>query len=256
MRQSLIDSKDFTPLQFDKDFETSAWATPISPNEIYFVSQKRIYLANKEGEVCKTQEVNYDRENWEFYSIGISADHDKLIAHGKPLNDNLPHQGGGDYYFLELETPTKIGEISQLPASINTDSFDIFPWITEDGDILLTTYGKVEGLEQSGRGDIYIAKLQKDGSYQVEEIDEKLNTKEAEAGVFMDYEKRFILFYKNNKEKNLKDRLFISRKTATGWSEPELIGPPVNRDFTWSYAGRIDPQGEYLYFNTGFRGQS
>ena len=108
VRQSLIDSKDFTPLQFDKEFESNAWATPISPNEIYLVSQKRIYLANKEGEEWKTQEVNYDRENWEFYSIGISADQDKLIAHGKPLNDSLPHQGGGDYYFLELETPTNI----------------------------------------------------------------------------------------------------------------------------------------------------
>jgi len=256
VRQSLADSRDFLPLQFDKDFQTNAWATPVSADQIYFVSKKRIYLANSDGELWKTQEVNYDREHWEFYSIGISADQSKLIAHGKPLNESLPHQGGGDYYFLDLETPTKIGEITQLPSSINTDSYDIFPWIITQGDVLLSTWGKVKGIEQSGRGDIYIARLKDDGSYRVEEFDKNINTEEAEAGVFMDYNNRFIIFHKNNRKKDLPDRLHLSKKTDSGWSQPVKLSSPVNRDFIWTYGGRIDPQGKYLFFNTGFRGQS
>ncbi|NBC02305.1 MAG: hypothetical protein GVY20_01225 [Bacteroidetes bacterium] len=256
VRQSLADSRNFLPLQFDKDFQTNAWATPVSADQIYFVSKKRIYLANNDGELWKTQEVNYDRKHWEFYSIGIAAHQSKLIAHGKPLVDSLPHQGGGDYYFLDLETPTKVGKITALPNSINTDSYDIFPWLTTQGDVLLSTWGKVEGIEQSGRGDIYIARLKDDGSYSVEEFDKNINTEEAEAGVFMGYDNRFIIFHKNNRKKDLPDRLFISRKLKAGWSEPEMIGPPVNRDFIWTYGGRIDPQGKYFYFNSGFRGQT
>jgi len=255
VRKSLVESKDFTSLQFDKDFESVAWATPVSEDRMYVVSEKDIYLAELDGDTWQTTKVNYDRNNWEFYSIGISADKRQLIAHGKPLMDSLPHQGGGDYYFLELKTPTEIGNISQLPESINTDSYDIFPWMAKNGDVILTTYGKVEGLEQTGRGDIYRAKLQEDGSYEVDVFDKDINTKEAEAGVFMDYNQRFIIFHKNNRKKGTPDQLYISTNQADGWSKPKKLSAPVNRDFTWSYAGRIDPQGKYLYFNSGFRGK-
>ncbi len=255
VRESLVESKDFTPLQFDKDFNSVAWATPISEDKIYMVSEKDIYLAELEGETWQTTKVNYDRTLWEFYSIGISADKQRLIGHGKPLTDNLPHQGGGDYYFLELKTPTGIGSISPLPKSINTDSYDIFPWMADNGDIALTSYGKVEGAEKSGRADIYLAKLQEDGSYEVDVFDKDINTEEAEAGVFMDYDRRFIIFHKNNRKKGAPDQLYISKKMADGWSTPKKLSSPVNRDFTWSYAGRIDPQGKYLYFNSGFRGK-
>ncbi len=254
--QSLKNSKSFTPIQLDIEAKGMAWATPTSPTQMYLMNDRQIYFAELVDGTWQTNPVDYDKNIWEFYSIGISADQKRLIAHGKPLVDSLPHQGGGDYYFLDLETPTKVGKISALPNSINTDSYDIFPWMTIQGDILLTTYGELENMEKSGRGDIYFAKLQEDGTYGVEEFDEKINTDESEAGVFMDYDNRFIIFHKNNRKKNLKDRLFISRKLASGWSEPEMIGPPVNRDFTWTYAGRIDPQGKYFYFNSGFRGQT
>lgn len=255
VRQSLIDSRDFTPLQFDKDFGSVAWATPISEDSMYVVSEKDIYLAELDDDTWQTTKVNYDRTLWEFYSIGISADKKRLIAHGKPLTDSLPHQGGGDYYFLELITPTDIGNISQLPESINTDSYDIFPWMADNGDIVLTSFGKVEGAEKSGRADIYLAKLQGDGSYEVDVFDKDINTEEAEAGVFMDYDRRFIIFHKNNRKEGTPDQLYISTKLANGWSTPKKLSAPVNRDFTWSYAGRIDPQGKYLYFNSGFRGK-
>ena len=255
VRESLVESKDFTPLQFDRDFNSVAWATPISEDRMYVTSEKDIYLAELDGDTWQTTKVNYDRDNWEFYSIGISPDKERLIGHGKPITDSLPHQGGGDYYFLELKTPTEIGSISQLPESINTDSYDIFPWMAENGDIVLTSYGKVEGVEKSGRADIYLAEIQDDSSYEVGVFDKDINTEEAEAGVFMDYDRRFIIFHKNNREKGTPDQLYISTKQADGWSTPQKLSAPVNRDFTWSYAGRIDPQGKYLYFNSGFRGK-
>jgi hypothetical protein len=255
VRESLVESKDFTPLQFDRDFPSVAWATPISEDRMYLTSEKDIYIAELDGNTWQTTKVEYNRTLWEFYSIGISADKQRLIGHGKPLTDSLPHQGGGDYYFLELKTPTEIGSISQFPNSINTDSYDIFPWMANDGDVILTTYGKVEGLEQTGRSDIYLAKLLEDGSYEVDVFDKDINTEEAEAGVFMDYDRRFIIFHKNNRKKGTPDQLYISTKQADGWSTPQKLSTPVNREFTWSYAGRIDPQGKYLYFNSGFRGK-
>jgi len=247
VRESLVESRDFTPLQFDRDFNSVAWATPVSADRIYVTSEKDIYLAELDGNTWQTTKVNYDRDNWEFYSIGISADKKRLIGHGKPITDSLPHQGGGDYYFLELKT--------QLPESINTNSYDIFPWMADNDDIVLTSYGKVEGVEKSGRADIYLAELQDNGSYEVDVFDQDINSGESEAGVFMDYDRRFIIFHKNNREKGTPDQLYISTKQADGWSTPQKLSAPVNRDFTWSYAGRIDPQGKYLYFNSGFRGK-
>jgi len=232
VRQSLKNSKRFTPIQLDIEAKGMAWATPTSPTQMYLMNDRQIYFAELVDGIWQTTPVDYDKNTWEFYSIGISSDQKRLIAHGKPLVDSLPHQGGGDYYFLDLETPTKVGKINALPNSVNTDSYDIFPWMTKNGDVLISSGGKIDNVEKAGRSDIYIAKLQKDSTYKVEEIDEKFNTNESEAGVFMDYDQRFIIFYKNNRKKNLKDRLFISRKLADGWSEPEMIGPPVNRDFT------------------------
>jgi len=255
VRESLLTSRNTIPLKLDIQAKNMAWAAPTSPDKIYLVNGRLIYLAELDGDIWQTSRVLYDTSKWEFYSIGLSPDQQKLIAHGRPLKDSLPTEGNGDYYILDLKSPTEVSSVSHLPSSINTDSYDIFPSFTPDEDILLSTWGKVEGLESKGRGDIYIAKKTNNG-YEVDYIDSTLNTPEAEAGVFMDHQGRFIIFYKNNREKGLPDRLFISEKIEGGWSEPKLIGPPVTRDFIWTYAGRIDPEGKYLFFNSGFRGHT
>jgi len=255
VRQSLLNSRDMIPIKLDIAAKSMAWAAPATPDRIYLVNDRLIYLAEKAGKVWKTTRVEYDTASWEFYSIGLSPDQKTIITHGRPLKDSLPTEGKGDYYLLHLKSPTEVDGMSHLPTSINTDSYDIFPSFTPDGDILLSTWGQVEGLEPTGRGNIYMAKMTENG-YDVNYIDKSLNTPNAEAGVFMDHKKRFIIFHKKNREKGLSDRLFISKKTSVGWSTPKLMGPPVTRDFTWTYGGRIDPEGKYLFFNSGFRGQT
>lgn len=254
VRASLTATREQLPLELDIDANSTAWAAPISGDMTYLVSDGLIYLAEKEDAVWNTTFVEYDTTAWDFYSIGLSPNQDRLLAHGVPKTDDFPHEGGGDYYMLHLDTPTTVGEIEHLPSSVNTDSYDIFPAFTPEGDILLSTWGKVEGLEQAGRGDLYLAKA--DGErYDVQPIVDGLNTEQPEAGASMGPDGDILLFHRSNRDLGLPDRIFKVERTDSGWSEAEIVGPPVTRDFTWTYAGRIDPSGEYLFFNSGFRGQ-
>lgn len=255
VRASLEATRQQLPLKLDIEAEGMAWAAPLSGERTYLVNDNLIYLAEKEGDLWNTTFVQYDTTAWDFYSIGLSPGQDRLLAHGVPKTDDYPHEGGGDYYMLTLDSPTSVGDIKHLPSSVNTDSYDIFPAFTPDGDILLSTWGKVEGLEQAGRGDLYLAKV--DGErYDVQPIADGLNTEQPEAGASMGPNGDILLFHRSDRDLGLPDRIFKMERNETGWTEPELVGPPVTRDFTYTYGGRIDPTGEYLFFNSGFRGDS
>jgi hypothetical protein len=255
VREPLLATRSQLPLKLDIEAQGMAWAAPISGEKTYLVNDNLIYLAEKEGETWQTTAVEYDTTAWDFYSIGLSPDQNRLLAHGTPQKDDLPHEGGGDYYMLHLDSPTSVERIEQLPSSVNTDSYDIFPSFTPDGNILLSTWGKVEGMQQAGSGDLYLAKPDGD-DYQVSEIAEGLNTDQPEAGASMGPNGDVLLFHRSNRDKGLPDRIFMKRKTSSGWTGAQLVGPPVTRDFSWTYGGRIDPTGEYLFFNSGFRGQT
>ena len=255
VRASLTATREQLPLKLDIEAKGMSWASPVSGDETYLINDNLIYLAEKREAIWETKAVEYDTSAWEFYAIGLSPDHNRLIGHGSPKTDDLPHEGNGDYYMLYLDTPTSIGRIEHLPSSVNTDSYDIFPSFTPEGDILLSTWGKVEGLEQAGRGDLYLAE-KIDGDYRVSPIAEGLNTDQPEAGASMGPKGEILLFHRSNRVKGLPDRIFMMQKTDSGWSDPALVGPPVTRNFTWTYGGRIDPTGEYLFFNSGFRGQT
>jgi hypothetical protein len=255
VRSSLLATREQLPLNLDIQAKGMAWAAPLSGDRTYLVNDDLIYLAEKEGDVWKSTFVEYDTTAWDFYSIGLSPDQNRLLAHGVPKTDAYAHEGGGDYYMLTLDTPTSVGDITHLPSSVNTDSYDIFPAFTPNGDILLSTWGKVEGLDQAGRGDLYLAEV--DGeNYTVRPITEGLNTEQPEAGVSMGPNGDILLFHRSDRDLGLPDRIFKMEKTDSEWSEPEVVGPPVTRDFTYTYGGRIDPTGEYLFFNSGFRGQT
>jgi len=255
VREPLLATRDQLPLKLDIEAKGMAWASPLSGDRTYLINDNLIYLAEKRGAIWETTFVEYDTTAWDFYSIGLSPGQDRLLAHGVPKTDDYPHEGGGDYYMLTLDTPTSVGEITHLPPSVNTDSYDIFPAFTPEGNILLSTWGKVEGLDQAGRGDLYLAEV--DGeNYAVNPIAEGLNTEQPEAGASMGPNGDILLFHRSDRDKGLPDRIFKMEKTESGWSEAELVGPPVTRDFTYTYGGRIDPSGEYLFFNSGFRGNS
>lgn len=256
VRRSLMDTRDLIPMKLDLEAAHVAWPAPIAPDSTYLVADGRIRLAVEDEGRWITTALRYDTTRWQFASIGLSPERDRLIAHGRPLDVALPHFGNGDLYMLHLTSPTEIGRIEHLPASVNTPSFDNFASFTPTGGILVTSWGEVPGLEPRGRADLYLAEPAGEGDYRVSLLDGELNTPQVEAGAAMDPWGRFLLFHRKDRERGLPDRLFISERTADGWSEPEQLGPPVNREFTWSYAGRIDPGGTMLFFNTGFRGQT
>ena len=118
----------------------------------------------------------------------------------------------------------------------------------------MSTWGKVEELDQVGRGDVYLAEKEGD-NYTVKPITE-LNTEEPEAGASMGPNGNTLLFHRSDRNLGLPDRIFLMDKTESGWSDARVVGPPVTRDFSYTYGGRIDPTGEYLFFNSGFRGDS
>jgi len=241
-------SKQLLPFEIGKP--GAGWLCPASGGDFYFRSQKMIYFAEAAEEGYTIKLLDYDTSAYHFYSIGLSADEQRLLAHGTPRKDSMPEMGGGDIYELHLEGRTTVADIRLLPPTVNTPTYDIFPAYTAHGDWLLTSYGKVGQADSAGRADIYIVDRQNNAR----PISPNINTPDAEAGAFMDRQGRFVLFHRNRRRPPAHpDRILISRRTAEGWSEPEPLSAPVNTGLG-SWAPRISRDGQYLYFSSVFRG--
>jgi len=237
-------------LPFELEMPDAGWLCPASGGSFYFRSQQKIYFAEAGEKNYKVKLLDYDTSAYHFYSIGLSPDEQTLLAHGTPRKDSMPGVGGGDIYELQLEGRTTVTDIRLLPPTVNTPTYDIFPAYTSDGDWLLTSYGKLEGADSSGRADLYV--VERDGS--ARPLSAAINTPDAEAGAFMDRQGRFVLFHRNRRRPPAHpDRIMISRRTETGWSAPEPLSAPVNTGLG-AWAPRISRDGRHLYFSSVFRG--
>ena len=248
--EDLQATRDFLPLPLGMD--APRWPSPTEDGELYVRQDTEIYLAEEMDGEWFTQMLDYDTSGFSFYSMGLSPDGKRLIAHGDASGEAPEGMGSGDYFMIYLDEKTDVDSIVRLPASVNTDSYEIFPSFTPDGDILVTSWKGYEDIPTAGRGDLYLAQ-KTDGQYQVQSLGPQVNTPDAEAGAFMDPEGRFILYHKNSQEPRTPDIIMMQERTDDGWLEPVKLSAPVNVNYAFQYAPRISPDGEYLYFNSHLR---
>jgi hypothetical protein len=138
--------------------------------------------------------------------------------------------------------------------AVNSDANDFHASVTEGGVIYFAS--DREG--GAGRSDIYRAELGS-GGYVVERLEGPVNTAYSEADVFADPTERFLIFSRTGADDSFGgDDLYVSWRTADGWSEPVNLGPLVNTA-EYEYGAWIPypfTSDAFLYFTTHTDGQA
>jgi hypothetical protein len=214
--------------------------------EAYDVSN--IYLINKgKNETYPSKRVEFDQQRYRFTGIGLSPDEQTLVASG--IENSESHTTGSDIFLIQLKETFTVDRIERLGEIVNTPSYEIFPSFSPEGDILYASGGNPAGGEVKGRADLFIAQ-KNDDNYTPGLIGEVFNSDQGDASPFMDYQGRFIIFYRKAPGGDYIN--YISEKSNSGWLEPHQLTGVMNN--VSAYGLRLDRQDEYLYFTSFFQG--
>ena len=141
-----------------------------------------------------------------------------------------------------------------FPNPVNIDSLgDYHGGISASGSLYFVSFNREGGY---GRSDLYMASLNQESEFVVENLGATINTELSEADVYIDPEERFLLFATTGRENGLgADDIFISFNQSGNWGAPENLGPKVN-SFAYEYGPWVDFKDGFLYFNSFRRGTS
>ena len=167
-------------------------------------------------------------------------------------------------YGKELVASPLLIEIKSIGNNINTEYPEYGPVITADGTTLMftserpDTHGghkdKIEGMYNE---DIYVSLLQSDGTWTTPvNPDGALNSDGNDATIWLSPDGQTLITYKYDHahfwEAN-SGNLHISKKIGSSWSEPELIGPPINSS-GWEPSACLSPDGNTIFFTSNKKG--
>ncbi|MEO0338069.1 MAG: hypothetical protein AAF242_02540, partial [Bacteroidota bacterium] len=142
----------------------------------------------------------------------------------------------------------------KLPAPVNIDSLgEYHAALGTAGEVYFVSYNRPGG---RGRSDLYLAKPLDTNNYEIENLGPSINTENSEADVYIDPEKRFLLFVSTDRADSYgADDIYLSINQRGVWMPPVNLGPSVN-SFAYEYGPWIDWESESLYFNSARRGSA
>src|SRR5690606_18809660 len=146
-------------------------------------------------------------------------------------------------------TPDGWGEPEHV-AELSSPTDEWYPTLTADGRTMYFSSGRPGGL---GGNDIWRSRLV-DGVWQPpENLGAPVNSpgEEIEALITPEEDLLVIAAKERGDAVGAYD-LYLSRRTAGGWSEPRNPGPPLNSP-GWEFSPRLSPDGA-LFFFTSSRG--
>jgi hypothetical protein len=194
----------------------------ISTKDFNNVQTLSLTESNWEGEPCITP----DRKKLFFTVI-------KQPLEGKPWH--------ADLYYLN-RTPTGWSEPHSLD-NINTPVSEWCATLTADNTLYF-------GSEREGsrlRADIYRSVLE-NGKYQkVEKLPDGINTEYNDCDPLIAPDESFLIFHSNRPGGCGEHDLYISFKTAEGWSDPQNMGSEINSS-GWEMGPSLSHDGKYLFF--------
>lgn len=132
--------------------------------------------------------------------------------------------------------------------ALNSDANDFHASVT-DGGVIYFASDREGG---AGRSDIYRAELGSEG-YTVSRLPAPVNTAFSESDVYAHPSENYLIFSRTGADDSFGgDDLYVSWRTADGWSEPANLGPLVNTaDYEYGawIPYPITPDA-YLHFTT------
>lgn len=134
-------------------------------------------------------------------------------------------EGSCDIYYS-----VKKGEVWSEPKNmgpvINSDNWDAQPSLSPDGKTLYFASNREGSI---GSSDIWkTERLGEEAWSKPENLGEPVNTRDAEMGPFIHFDNQTLYFSSKGHMGMAGQDLFVSRRTAAGWSAPKNLGYPIN----------------------------
>ena len=163
---------------------------------------------------------------------------------------NRPLTKDGAIRDVDLWSVTRRGRGWSDPVPlevVNSDSTDSYPTLTRDG----TLYFASDRAGGMGDYDIYRSRFV-DGRYTaVENLGAPINTPGNEADPYIAEDESYMIFSSIREGGYGEGDLYISFRSAAGWSTPQVLPTSVNT-FEYEYAPFVSPNGRYLFFSRGW----
>lgn len=152
-----------------------------------------------------------------------------------------------------MQNPVDV-EIKNLGGSVNTAFHEYVPVVTPDNQSLYFTSRRpgTTGGERDPNGaffeDIYSSEKGEDGWSNAQNAGEQVNTELNDATVALSADGLEMIIFRTNKNLTGGD-LYITRKTAEGWTEPEKLNDKINSVYQETSAC-FSPDKKTLYFSS------
>jgi hypothetical protein len=170
-----------------------------------------------------------------------------------PGETRAPDNRNHDIWQLTRQSDGSWGEPERLPASVNTDSAEYHPSVTRGGTLYFSSWSRPDGL---GRSDLYRATPEGDGYGPARNLGPVINWTGSDSDVFVDPDEAYILIVSTDRDDSYGgDDIYISYRTADGWTALENLGRPVN-SFSYEYGPTVSPDRQWLYFTSHRRGSA
>lgn len=171
----------------------------------------------------------------------VSPDGNKLFFQSdRPLQGSEPKDW--DLWVSEKATDGW-GEPRNLGAPVNTAGVETYPVVVGDGTLYFSS--DREGGE--GQGDVYRSRFVDGGYLEPENLGPPINTPEFDSNAYVATDESYLILSSSTLPGHLgSGDLYLSRRLANGWSEPEHL-PLVNTSAR-EFAPSVSPDGKTLYF--------
>lgn len=131
----------------------------------------------------------------------------------------------------------------RLPEPVNGNDTDMYPSTTNRGVLYFDSFRS-----RPSRRFVYRAEPRPDGTLgEPQMLSTTINADSGASNLFVDAEERYVVFGALRPEGVGGMDLYVSHKTATGWTTPVNLGPGVNTSAT-EFCPFVSRDGRSLYF--------
>jgi len=174
-------------------------------------------------------------------------------ASGENYGENRTGKGSCDLFYTK-----KIGsrwtDPTNIPGNVNSFHWETQPSLSADGKTLYFVRG-IRGRNQTENSDIYVTRLQANGSWNTpERLPDVINTPYQEESVLIHPDGKTLYFASRGHVGMGGSDLFMSRLDDNGnWSKPVNLGYPINTMFDENSL-MVSPDGEIAFFASDRKG--
>jgi outer membrane protein OmpA-like peptidoglycan-associated protein/tetratricopeptide (TPR) repeat protein len=178
----------------------------------------KLYQASLvQGEWINIEELPFNSDQYSVAHPALSID-DKTLYFASDMPGTL---GQSDLFKVSINEDGTFGKPENLGASINTEGRETFPFISGDNELYFATDGR-PGL---GGLDVFVSKINKDGSYdEVQNLGEPINSKLDDFAFIINSKNRNGFFSSNREGGHGFDDIYRFTETRRLLCEQEISG--------------------------------